>query len=552
MNTINASNPTLNNILTIMNSGNNIYLNSTQPKKRPTFDEVYNKIKKRTDKLNPTKHPINNILTNEQLFRFYIQDTQPLLLKSNETVNTGGGLSSLIGGQRTLEQEQNPNKIYGVADVGITNELSNMRPDSSSDYVDNPTAPTAPVAPYITIPFDDMTDAEKQQFAYDNSLKILDFFNNINLQANASPELGTLFNAILMRDALTEGWRSFGYDLFNDLYGKGQLENVITELYGVMTRAKAENPDTYELITDTFYNIMRGNVDGLSRDELEEEVFRYIQTPPPYYGYGRGTNYRKELAKYEATTDRTPNKYIESQLKALKQMIDGTSSQVPEETPTPELKDPTTKQTLPEITPEQQANNMVQDILKNAMSDLFQDEATANETLTSGERYFTPQINTEEIDPSIKKLMEDMLRTVKTKSLRVELVDTPNIEFNPYTVRASDLLLPTDQYNQLPEHLKPFYKPANAPRRQYSSTPPSDINLPPLPSLNLPTLNPSLSLPKSDVVEPRVGGGRPKGAKNKSTLRREAEMRTLNLDLPQRYESLEELEVQQLIDDIFS
>ena len=543
MNTINASNPTLNNILTMMNSGNNIYLNTTQPKKRPTFNEVYNKINKRTDNLNPTKHPINNILTNEQLFRFYIQDTQPLLLKSNEVVNTGVGLSSLIGGQ---QQEQNPNKIYGVADVGNTNELSNT--PQSRDYVDNPNAPTAPIAPYITIPFDDMTDAEKQQFAYDNSLKILEFFNNINLQGNASPELGTLFNAILMRDALTEGWRSFGYDLFNDLYGKGQLENVITELYGVMTRAKAENPDTYELITDTFYNIMRQNVDGLSRDELEEEVFRYIQNRPPYYGYARGATYQGELAKYQATTDRTPNKYIEAQIKGLKQMMDGTSTQVPEETPTPELKDPSTRQAPPELTPEQQANNMVQDILKNAMSDLFQDEATANETLTSGERYFTPQINTEEIDPSIKKLMEDMLRTVKTKSLRVELVDTPNIEFNPYTVRASDLLLPTDQYNQLPEHLKPFYKPANAPRRQYSSTPPSDINLPPLPSLNLPTLN----LPKSDVVEPRVGGGRPKGAKNKSTLRREAEMRTLNLDLPQRYESLEELEVQQLIDDIFS
>lgn len=546
MNTINASNPTLNNILTMMNSGNNIYLNTTQPKKRPTFNEVYNKIKKRTDNLNPTKHPINNILTNEQLFRFYIQDTQPLLLKSNEAVNTGVGLSSLIGGQRTLEQEQNPDKIYGVADVGNMNELSNT--PQSRDYVDNPNAPTAPIASYITIPFDDMTDTQKQQFAYDNSLKILDFFNNINLQGNASQELGTLFNAMLMRDAFSEGWRSFGYDLFNDLYGKGMLEGVITELYSVMTRAKAENPDTYELITDTFYNIMRQNVDGLSRDELEEEVFRYIQNRPPYYGYARGATYQGELAKYQATADRTPNKYIEAQIKALKQMMDGTSTQVPEETPTPELKDPSTRQAPPEITPEQQANNMIEDILKNAMSDLFQDEATANETLTSTERYFTPQINTEEIDPSIKKLMEDMLRTVKTKSLRVELVDTPNIEFNPYTVRASDLLLPTDQYNQLPEHLKPFYKPANAPRRQYSSTPPIDINLPPLPSLNLPTLN----LPKSDVVEPRVGGGRPKGAKNKTTLRKEAEMRQLNLDLPQRYESLEELEVQQLIDDIFS
>jgi hypothetical protein len=86
MNTINVSNPTLNNILMLLNMNGS---NKDKPKKRPTYDEVFNKISKRTQNLKSTKQPLNNILTNDQLFRFYIQDTQPLLQKSNDVVNEG-------------------------------------------------------------------------------------------------------------------------------------------------------------------------------------------------------------------------------------------------------------------------------------------------------------------------------------------------------------------------------------------------------------------------------------------------------------------------------
>lgn len=329
MNTINVSNPTINNILMLLNTRGN---NPDKPKKRPTYDEVFNKISKRTQNLKSTKQPLNNILTNDQLFRFYIQDTQPLLQKSNEVVNEGANANTNLI-QALTASKPSQNTTYGVADIGNTNEPNNV--PQSRDYVDNPDN-TAPAPPPIA--YADMTLEQREQFDYDNSIEVLKFFNSLNMEGNNAVETGTLFNAILMRDAMTDGWRSFGYDLLNDFNNKGVLEIVIGELYSIMTRAKAENPLTYENITDTLYNIMRVDTDGLSKDELEAEIFRYIQNPPRgFYGYRGGTNYNKELAKYEASVSRTPSKIIEDLLTQMRQRIQSRSIQVADETPTPEV-----------------------------------------------------------------------------------------------------------------------------------------------------------------------------------------------------------------------
>ena len=50
-------------------------------KKRPSFSTVFDKLNKK--KLN-SKKPLNTILTQEQLFRYYLNDTEPLLKVSNE------------------------------------------------------------------------------------------------------------------------------------------------------------------------------------------------------------------------------------------------------------------------------------------------------------------------------------------------------------------------------------------------------------------------------------------------------------------------------------
>jgi hypothetical protein len=479
MNTINVSNPTFNNILMLLNTKGN---NPDKPKKRPTYDEVFNKISKRTQNLKSTKQPLNNILTNDQLFRFYIQDTQPLLQKSNEIVNEGANANTnLIQALTTSKPSQNT--TYGVADIGNTNEPNNV--PQSRDYVDNPDN-TAPAPPPIA--FADMTEEQKLQFEYDGSIEVLKFFNSLNMEGNNAVETGTLFNAMIMRDPNTDGWRSFGYDLFNDFYNKGALEVVIGELYTIMTRAKAENPNTYEQITDTLYNIMRVNTDGLSKDELEAEIFRYIQNPPAFYGYRGGTNYNKELAKYQASVSRTPSKIVENMLTQMRQQIQSRSIQVPEETPTPELKDPSTfpprpqelkdPSTFPRRTDEDIIKARVGNTIRGMIDGLFSDEATANETDTE------PFTGFESFDFTLMRVSELLLKVPSFMD-----------------------------YDTLPENIKQFYQKPQEPSRI--------TNIPDIPP-------PQLEEEKESLVQPR-GRGRPAGSRNKPR-RGEPEMRTLLLD----------------------
>jgi len=361
-----------------------------------------------------------------------------------------------------------------------------------------------------------MTDDQKLQFTYDNSLNILKFFDSLNLEGNNSVETGTLINAILMRDAMTDGWRSFGYDLFNDLQRRGILENVIGELYTIMTRANAENPDTYEQISNTLYNIMRVNVDGLSKDELEQEIFRYIQNPPAMYGYKRGTSFQQELAKYQASVSRTPSKIVEGILTDIRRQIQSKSTKVADEIPTeegvasPPLKDPTTFPPRPERTEEDIVKAQVGNVLRGMIDGLFQDDATANE------------VDTEET---------------------TSFAGFESFNFTP--MRVSDLLIPTANYEALPDQVKPFYKPVdNQPREEAPlkmMTPPSNLNV----------------ATDSVIKERRRGGGRPKGSRNKDTIRREAEMRTLILeevrrDLPPTFADIQGQELEDLINSLFT
>jgi hypothetical protein len=73
---INAGNPSLENIITRTLMG--------KKEKRPSFQEVFNKLSKNSAMMNP-KMPLNTYLTNEQMFRCYVQNTMPKLQKSNDT-----------------------------------------------------------------------------------------------------------------------------------------------------------------------------------------------------------------------------------------------------------------------------------------------------------------------------------------------------------------------------------------------------------------------------------------------------------------------------------
>lgn len=74
---INASNRTTENILINQMMKQN---------KRPTFNEAFNKINKHTMTKTPND-PLNVIHSNEQLYKFYVKETMPLLDVSNDNFN---------------------------------------------------------------------------------------------------------------------------------------------------------------------------------------------------------------------------------------------------------------------------------------------------------------------------------------------------------------------------------------------------------------------------------------------------------------------------------
>ncbi len=73
MNIINVGNP----------SANNMIIRQVMQKKRQSSATIFDKLNKRTAKLN-AKNPLNNVLTNDQLFRYYIQEVEPKLSQSND------------------------------------------------------------------------------------------------------------------------------------------------------------------------------------------------------------------------------------------------------------------------------------------------------------------------------------------------------------------------------------------------------------------------------------------------------------------------------------
>ena len=56
-------------------------MNKEEGKKRPTFSTIFDKLNK---KKISSKKPLNNLLTQDQMFRYYINDTEPLLKVSND------------------------------------------------------------------------------------------------------------------------------------------------------------------------------------------------------------------------------------------------------------------------------------------------------------------------------------------------------------------------------------------------------------------------------------------------------------------------------------
>jgi len=111
---INATNQSLINILLQQAA------RQSEKKPRPTFEEVYSKLNARTAGMNANKNPMNNMMTNEQLFRYYLKETDPKLRVSDESFNIEDALNPM--------KESDPNKIYGQGTTQSNNTIPSINP----------------------------------------------------------------------------------------------------------------------------------------------------------------------------------------------------------------------------------------------------------------------------------------------------------------------------------------------------------------------------------------------------------------------------------------
>ena len=65
-------------------SSYNLNLKKNKEEKRPTFATIFDKLDARSKKLN-SKNPLNAVLTNEQQYRYYLQETEPMLHNNDDT-----------------------------------------------------------------------------------------------------------------------------------------------------------------------------------------------------------------------------------------------------------------------------------------------------------------------------------------------------------------------------------------------------------------------------------------------------------------------------------
>jgi len=93
-------------------------------KKRPSFSTIFDKL---SSKKIDSKKPLNNLLTQEQMFRYYINDTEPLLKVSNDSFLQN---LDLFGGSDIKAQYD---MVEGQISLGVDNRGKKTIPEGFDD-----------------------------------------------------------------------------------------------------------------------------------------------------------------------------------------------------------------------------------------------------------------------------------------------------------------------------------------------------------------------------------------------------------------------------------
>jgi hypothetical protein len=187
MNIINAGNP----------SANNMIIRQVMQKKRQSSATIFDKLNKRTAKLT-AKNPLNNVLTNDQLFRYYIKEVEPRLSQSNDNFpglpNTTPPDNSI---KDTVKKSYGNNKDDYNAGTGgggggfgplNSNDISKMTPiPPSAPYIE-PLPQTDYLTPYLQLSNRDEPDYIYQILFNAGPTAFSEFVGQLVNHANSDPE----------------------------------------------------------------------------------------------------------------------------------------------------------------------------------------------------------------------------------------------------------------------------------------------------------------------------------------------------------------------------
>ena len=230
---INASNQSLINTL-LQQASKSQEKNSA---KRPTFEEVFAKLNARTARMDANKNPINNILTNEQLFRYYIMETEPKLQISNDT----------FSGEELFNptKESDPTKTYGSATTAIS-DIAQLIDPANNLPIEGITPP-AGIKPTRADPASRRREASPYDIQTQRELNnaetfvesgddFLEYFNKVDM-SSIGENTRQFLNVIFSKPIGDADWGELGQYMFDRI--EYDTDEVARELYGIMSAFSA-------------------------------------------------------------------------------------------------------------------------------------------------------------------------------------------------------------------------------------------------------------------------------------------------------------------------
>jgi len=118
-------------------SSYNLNLKKNKEEKRPTFGTIFDKLDARSKKLN-SKNPLNAVLTNEQQYRYYLQETEPMLHNNDDTFD----LDDVVGNKSLKDMKLS--EFAKLLSGNLENDVSNRYETLQAIVSSNASAPLVP------------------------------------------------------------------------------------------------------------------------------------------------------------------------------------------------------------------------------------------------------------------------------------------------------------------------------------------------------------------------------------------------------------------------